>query len=280
MGIISACRGPGIEFRNVPLNNVSDDIDIAVMTPLPETPDYICSYRIIKPDITCQYVTEYGAKFGIVGEPSNTNFGQMTMSNPEKDKILHVYSETGALEYNCPNKLFKVNPELPSDNEAIDIATNFLRGIGFLFLDIDVENVVIGGSTNGIPSHLLVKFTRTIDGFPITGPGSKFGIRIGDEGEIVRVLVWHPEFEQAGEINIIEPYTAVNSLQTKKAYPAAPPDCKSIKIEDISLGYYLSSIDTYQQYLTPAYIFRGKCYNGKGEYLQDYVSWVDAGTYP
>ena len=250
--------------------------EVVLAASLPETSGDVSVYKIIYPDITVDIVAEYGKGFGFFGEAAFVDAKYIAMSNQETNEIFQINAKTGALEYTSLDKLFQVDSKLPSNDEAESIAIEYLKEVGLWYLDITVEEVVVGGSTNGIPSHLLVRFTRTIDGIPVTGPGNKFSVRIGDQGEVIRVLVWHPELEPCDSISIIKPSTVFENFQSDTENIVVPFDCECVEITEFRLGYYLSSIEGDQEYVLPVYIFEGKCLDCNGEYLQDYLGWTEA----
>jgi hypothetical protein len=127
-----------------------------------------------------------------------------------------------------------------------------------------LEKVTVGGTVDTTPSHLLVSFTQYIDGIPLTGPGDKFGVRISDNGEIARALIWHPELMIQGNIQCIDANQAYNSLIMGNKEYAVPTDCQEVIITNIYIGYYLEYILEGQEFVMPVYVFKGECFDSDG----------------
>jgi hypothetical protein len=143
------------------------------------------------------------------------------------------------------------------------------------------EGVEEGGETESglvkeYVAHLLVRFHRQIDGFPVTGAGSKFGVRIGDEGGVITVIkVWR-EVTAHNEVAINTPEQAYQELESGTGSYYAPPDCQKVVIEQVYLAYWMEPLDEHQEYVVPVYEFKGKCLDRDGEYLEDFAGWCEA----
>jgi hypothetical protein len=198
------------------------------------------------------------------------------MSNPEKQEIFQVLTTSGTIEYTCLNDLDPLSPTVPSNEEAVKIATEFLQLTGLWHSDLVANEAVVGGSVDGVTSLLLVRFTRYIDGYPVTGPGNKFGVRIGDHGKVVQLFIRYDELEQDKEVQIIAPSAAFEKLNAGDGVFTLPIDCSTVRITDVSIGYYLESISDKQENLTPFYIFRGECLDSSEGLLEEFTGWVDA----
>jgi hypothetical protein len=101
---------------------------------------------------------------------------------------------------------------LPDDQGAASIATEFLKQAGLWFPDVEVKEVVVGGTTGPNPAHLLVNFARSVGGMPLTGPGKKFGVRVGDQGEVVSMFVYYPELVPDKAVRVISAAAALDIL--------------------------------------------------------------------
>lgn len=233
----------------------------------------------------------------------------------EEVRQLSVWVNSGAVEYAIvyPDKLYPPErPNLPSEEEAGQIAIDFLAQSGLLPSDategagceVEVvtggtyaveeeapqegveeempeESVEEGGETKPevaeeYVAHLLVRFNRQIDGFPVTGPGNQLGVRIGDEGEVITILkVWR-EVTPYNEVVIKTPEQAYQELKSGASSYDAPLDCEKVVVEQVYLTYWMEPLDEHQEYVAPVYEFKGKCLDRDGEYLEDFVGWCEA----
>ncbi len=273
--VLSGCS----PFTNNDIENESmgqiGQAEFIIDTNLPDSPEKLAFYKIVPPDVTVESVENLGALLDFEGEAGFIPPYTIGMS-VSGIKSLRVNTNTGAVEFNYTHKLFQLNPELPSYEEAATIATNFLKDTNLWFSDLELKGVSIGGTVNTAPSHLLVSFTQYIDGFPLTGLGSKYGIRICDKGEIGKALIWHPELENQGEIQCIDANQACDNLISGNETVVLPSNCKEVRITNIYIGYYLESIVEEQEYVTPVYVFEGECLTSDGTYIEDFTAWIKA----
>jgi hypothetical protein len=243
-------------------------------------------YKVKAPDVTIDKVTEMGRKLGFGGEAAFIDGGEkisMVDESGGEVRQLMVWVNSGTVEYHFvePDKLYPPTPPtLPSYEEAGKIAMQFLAEAGLLPDGAQVREVKPGGSYGGPEgehvAHLLVSLTHEIDGVPLAGPGAKFGVRIGDGGEVVDFYrVWR-ETEPYKEISIKAPQEAYQDLLTGKGSYLAPSRCKKVVVESVSLAYWMEAADEKQEYVIPVYQFSGKCLDGEGNYLEDFVGWCQA----
>jgi hypothetical protein len=299
--------GFGVDFPAVEAPSGNPGFELAA-TDLPPNNTMIV-YRVKKPVVTTDSVREIGGKLGFEGGAGyidrETKIAMLD-DGAEEVRQLSVWVNSGAVEYAIvyPDKLYPPEPpNLPSEEEAKQIAIDFLAQSGLLPPDATVDGsyeaeVVIGGTyaiEEEVPqevlkeggeikpevieeyvTHLLVRFHRQIDGFPVIGSGNKFGVRIGDEGEVVTILkVWR-EVAPYNEVVINTPEQAYQELKSGAGSYYAPLDCERVVVEQVYLAYWMEPLDQYQEYVVPVYEFKGKCLDKDGEYLEDFTGWCEA----
>jgi hypothetical protein len=278
--LLSACSTPAVTTSSskYPISGVSTAmgavpaVSFELAAPLPDFPDKLQVYKMVKPDIAVDYVKALGVKFGLAGEISEwtKNF---LMSDNVTRTYLEVYKATGTLRYyklsyfEIPSDvLIKKPPVLPSDTEALRIATDFLLERDLLPKEDVAYKVEVGGSFGGIPTHLLVSFKHAIE---IEGPGALHAVRIGDGGEVVEVFInpTNPLVLPVQEMVAAKPITqAYQEMQTTKNY-SAPTGSRKVKIDNASIAYWIEAIDKGQDYVAPVYIFKGTCLDEAGKQL-------------
>jgi hypothetical protein len=266
-------------------------------------------YKVENPVVTTDSVREIGRKLGFEGGAGYID-GEtkiaMLDEGAEEVRQLSVWVNSGAVEYAIvyPDKLYPPEPpNLPSEEEARQIAINFLAQSGLLPADAtegdSCEVEVVTGGTYAVEqeapqegveeggetepevveeyvAHLLVRFHRQIDGFPVTGPGNQLGVRIGDEDGVITVLkVWR-EVTPYNEVVIKTPEQAYQELKSGDGSYDVPLDCEKVVVEEVYLAYWMEPLDEYQEYVVPIYEFKGKCLDKDGEYLEDFVGWCEA----
>jgi hypothetical protein len=149
-------------------------------------------YQFVKPTITASDFTILAGKFGLT---EGIYEGDETIVAGDKDgRVLRNYKATGTVEFNWSSHLFwgggtpgdGLKFSLPSDEEAMKIAQNFLAEVGLL-PEGDVASRVVGRTASGDSvGHLIVTFTHLVH---LAGLGVWRSVRIGNNGEIVEVNV-------------------------------------------------------------------------------------------
>jgi hypothetical protein len=268
---------------------------------LPDS-ESIMVYKIKKPEITAESVQDAGSKLGFTGTAGLIDGGtKYAMLDETTDQVRQysVWINSGAVEYAIvsPDKLSPDEPPtLPSEEEAIEIATNFLTQSGLmpddaLAGDVVTNSVKSGGTYNIIrqtgegsfeiidsyDTHLLVNFSRQINGIPVADSGgNKLGVRIGDKGEVISVLkVWR-EVEPYREYPIKSVEQAYNELISGKGSSNIPSGCAEITIDHVSLAYWMETLDVSQEYVLPVYAFTGTCRAANGDILENFIGWIEA----
>jgi hypothetical protein len=254
---------------------------------LPEVSNRAMVYKVKPPEVTVDKVAQMGRGLGFQGEVEvGTDMMAMIDMIDESSgqtRQLSVWTASGAVDYGFSPFMPKLYPDtpptLPSEEEAKEIATQFLAQAGLLPPGAHVSEVLEGGRCGGdgqpgYVAHLLVRFTWEIDSVPATS--TKFGLRIGDGGEVVRLVMVYREVEPYKEVSIRSPQKAYEDLLADKGSYAVPSDCQKVVVEKVSLAYWMEPAPIQQEYVIPVYEFKGKCLDGNGEYLEDFLGWCQA----
>jgi hypothetical protein len=257
-------------------------VSFELSAPLPDFPDKLQVYKMVKPEINEKYVKALGAKFGLEGEISEwpENF---LMGNDKTRTYLQVYKSTGTFKYTEFPKLYpdsetvlKSPPVLPPDAEALKIATDFLVERDLLPKGDVAYRVDVGASFGEIPTCLLVSFQHAIE---IAGPGARHGLRIGDRGEVVQVFINPtnplelPPLEMVAVKSVQQAYLEMKN-NTNYHVPAAS---RKVKIDSVAVAYWLEAIGEGQDYVAPVYKFQGSCFDAFGKQLEvPFVSIMEA----
>ncbi len=237
--------------------------DLAI--PLPEFPQNIRVYKMIKPDITIEDVTEIGASLGMTGEVGENDKSYL-MSNNETGAFLTVFKATGAFRYHISSRLFPgETPVLPSYEEAALIATNFLAERGWLDDGVKINSVVVGGEANGVPSHLLVIFDRPVDGYQFQFAADKDALRIGDGGEVVAVFI-NPVKYEFYKMAALKPVKQAYRDLKKTRDEFTQVGTLWVSIDSVSIAYWLDGVLSEQDYIYPVYVFKGQRHPGQDNY--------------
>jgi hypothetical protein len=257
-------------------------VTFELIAPLPDVPDKMQVYRMIKPEVNIEYAKTIGAKLNLSGGASLSPTENVYHMSNQKDILLDVYPATGAFSYSTGKLYSKAIydagklPVLPSFDKAAILATDFLNQRGWLSEDVKVDEVIIGGKVGNIPDHLAVSFDYRIDGFRVTGPGDKYSVRIADQGEIGQLMINPVKYSPHDIVTIKGVDQAFQELQTNKKY-AAPINTQKIKIDSVSTEYWLEPMNKGQEFIVPVFTFKGQCLDSTNKVINDrFIAWVEA----
>ncbi len=257
-------------------------------TSLPDADDVMMIYTVKQPNISVDSVADIGIKLGFAGDV--TDFSDKGLTMVDDGRQLIVWLGCGAVEYDRNDVVFpKEAPNLPSNEVAKQIAIEFLAKAGLLPSDAIVQEPVPGATYAGpaesptgevvsesYVAHLLIRFAREIDGFSVTGPGAKLAVRVGNNGEVGRVLkVWR-DVEPFKQVTVKSPEQALQDLRDGKGTHNTPVDCERVVLKRIYLAYWMEAASVEQEYVLPVYAFEGECLGQNGEYLEDFQGWCNA----
>ena len=213
----------------LPLNGtyLSPIGDVIFSTPIPDSPDSTTAYRVD----TSENISSY-------------------YSSEELEKIRNnVTSEADAPAVS--QQILENYGGFPSDAKVTYVATEYLEKINGSSEEIEEHYPI---STN-------VQYARSIDGNPVVGEGGFINIELGDNGELLYLnKVWRT-VTPAGNISIQPVTTAIEKLHhgevlNPKRYPY------NVNITRIRVGYYEKGRNQSQEYLEPAWLFRGTTESG------------------
>jgi hypothetical protein len=257
-------------------------VNFELSKPLPDFPNKLQVYQMVKPDITGESVKALGAKFGLIGEVMQDTSG-FAMQNKETGAYLSIYRATGTFRYSIDSKIFppsasviQKSPVLPSDAEALKIATDFLVERRLLPEGDVAYKVEVGGRFGEIPTHLLVSFKHAIQ---MTGPGGVHAVRIGDGGEIVEVFInpTNPLVLPTLEMATAKPVQQAFQEMINLKHYAAPSNAQTVLIDNVIIAYWIESNDEGQDYVAPVYKFTGRCRDENGKTMDSaFVGVVEA----
>jgi hypothetical protein len=257
-------------------------VSFELAAPLPDFPDKLQVYKMVKPEVNEEYVKALGAKFGLIGEISEGTENYLLRDN-QTQTSLEVYKPTGTFWYHLRSylripseEIIKNPPVLPSDAEALKIATDFLVERDLLPKGDVAYRVDVGARFGEIPTLLLVIFKHEIE---INGPGARHGVRIGDGGKVVEVFINPtnplvlPTLEMVAVKSIEQAY---QEMLTNRNFHA-PSMAQKVKIDNVTVAYWLEAIGQGQEYVAPVYKFQGACFDASDKQLEEpFVSIIEA----
>jgi PKD repeat protein len=232
-------------------------------------------------------ITTGGVISPVKGLVENYNFpspmGIVTISvaipdSPSDVIAYRIVSGSNDMSYFSGDNLVDVRPNITSETEAPKTAEAVLIPYGGL----PQGAVLIYNKTEYIeefdtitdeviakyPVTTNVQYGRYIDDMPVVGRGGYIYIDLGDNGELIYLnKVWR-SVSPDGNLFIIPVSAAIKKLQNgeilnPKKYP------NNVNITKIRLGYYEKGRNESQEYMEPAWLFKGT--TDAGEDIQYYV---------
>lgn len=246
------------------------NLTYVVSVPLPSTPEKVVLYKIVKPEITAELVSSLADAMDLKGTVREAD-DQMLLSDEPYSLEVHMHSGRVALidisRWMNPNE--RDLPEnLPSDEEAIEIATKYLKEKGLFSSDAfqcGVEHPqIVRSDENGVEigttfEDVQVSYCRKIDGRPVIG--SELTVEVGGGGDILNVYKLWRDYAPEEECSIITPEEALEELKSA-GIPADAKSRQTAEITGIELGYYEAQAMEDPACLVPIYIFRGDVKDG------------------
>ena len=200
---------------------------------------------------------------------------------PTKDNIVRYVSESDVnttLEHNLVSGDISFNrnfgryigdfaPKLPANERAVKYAIIFLEDNRLMPANPEeLEVAHIGGLRSnavlkgGEPGPIIdklktISFSRSLNGLPVIGAGSKLVVNIGDNGEVIGVIRRWRELSEPTHLKVSEVITEGEALKTLKSKLVEEFGEESQgEIMDIQLAYYDNNGSTIQ----PVYAFQTK----------------------
>lgn len=263
---------------------------IVLDTVMIKGPERVMVFKTGPATVSKADVVELAKKFGVtdISEPRE---GDAVISVSSKDMRYNVmlYKNGGQLyedneRVDTPNG-FDIYENLPSDEEAVNIATAFLKERELL-----PEEAVFrksrhnkafklnhsGGEPTVVYEKISLVFSRELDGLNIEG--TQFMVDVGGYGDIISYFVNWKEYEPMGEYPIKTAENAFNELKQKgTSFSSGPQKPDRISIQKMYLAYYTKALAYPEDYLEPVWVFEGTA-SADGETIAPVTEYIPALT--
>lgn len=187
---------------------------------------------------------------------------------PEKPAKISLYIQKGEeRDFYISDDLMKPKESLPSNETALKIAEEFLTKRGLPDdaklttierVELKGLNVKTGEIVSQKPLFVSIKYKRTLNGFPVVGPGDEIEVAVAKD-----VLYFSKKWkilERVADVNAIPASEALKKLEKGEILNKPMGLAYPITIHRIELGYYS------EKELYPAWIFH--CKDSAGEDLK------------
>jgi hypothetical protein len=270
-------------------------IELTVDTDLPEIPDELPVYKVIRPNFDEDYATEIAGKLNLNDNLEKIDEYDFPLKrfHFEKDgKILEVF-EDGSI-YVC----YVIEPgrpsSLPSDEECIEIARDWLEDNGLYpknVISISTSPIILVVAKGHevlyeFTQNISVSFTIGINGYETQGMGAY--VAVGENGEIIKAYINSPEFEEYTTVVLKQPEevlaTFEDYLDNLELFYTDSPLClvdnirSTMSVTDISLKYFcmLSEDSDVVALAQPILVLEGQGYDEIHPDSSSFTGRVDA----
>ena len=256
---------------------------IVMNTSQPPPVDSIMVYKVVQPHYTRQDIISLGEKFNM-SPNDRIKQGDVGFGIMKTDHSRHVYlKNTGSVEFVDTTRAHNPNPldvpgNLPSDEEAIAIATKFLKD-----RDLLPEGAVSNGVTHGKIYRLMdggpdivtwedieVWFDRKLNGYPVEG--TQLELAIGGRGDVLEYFTNWRTYEPYKKFAVKAPEQALEELKTS-GVPTGMNTPDNFTVNKMYLGYHTKAGAYTENYLEPVWVFKGNVIvNGSpAMYMEQYI---------
>jgi hypothetical protein len=240
---------------------------ISLNNSLPNKIDNVIVYKDIPLYLTRQDIISLGQKFNI-SSPYKIKEGEKGFSIGSEDRSADaLIMNTGWVEYTNNIRAHNENSldipgNLPSDDEAVKIATKFLKDRdlfpkGAELLTVD-HGKIYGQDENGndtvVWEDIQVWYGRKLNG--ITVEGTQLMLAIGANGEPLEFFTNWRTYEPFKKLPVKTPESAFKELKTKGVYVGSDKPDKVV-INTVYLAYYTKAGAFSEEYLEPVWVFQG-----------------------
>lgn len=202
---------------------------------------------------------------------------------------IFVLSESGTIACSASKENEAVHDpvELPSDDECIRIAREWIAGLGSLTEDYTTKAPLVGendfvtkqidGQAVRFPTIKTVTFMyKDLDELEVNGVAPRIIVDISHDGEVISVMIIRREFLEYRRYPVITPEEAMKNIRNGvgAVYCTGETGGEGI-VTSVRLAYYNPEAAAESEYLYPVYIFEGK--SGEGSFTA--VTYAMPGEY-
>lgn len=255
-----------------------------------EAPDQMPIYRLEETSQSAHDAVRIALALGMDPDELTYDLSQRTYWVEETDPraTLHVSDAGSEISYHRDTSYAGIDerpPELPGDEEAVELARAFLERTDLMppseqvatpprvFIDERVGHCDTGDQSNATDGSCTftnisksVRYERLVDGYP-TIYANSLAVGFGDEGEIREVSVqWEPirQIDTDPVVGFEHAYQDAQSMGDD--WWQAPGGCESPEITTARLGYFFPERDSVGEtwgpsgpWVFPVYLFEGRC---------------------
>jgi len=239
---------------------------------MPSVPEKLMVYKTMNIDNPREAIREYAKKFGFTGE-INEGDTRISIASDDVTSWVSLSKISGSAEFHNEtlatiDRPLDLPENLPSDEEAIRIATSFLKekdryppGINFSGINYEMKNGFISkGKPVSRRESVIVWFDRTLNGLNVEGTIITVTI-VGQPGEVSEYYGRWRNYKPYKELPLKTPEQALEELR-KTGVSAGLHSPGNVSIDQVYLAYHTKTGLEHEDYLEPVYMFKGHADSG------------------
>ena len=253
------------------VNPLIGNLTLVLECSLPEVPTTVPRLKVTEPTIDEETARVIAEKVFGLSVDSDLH-GSFSFLDKHNGKTLYLSGMSSLLYFDDSHRRSGAIPSLPSAEEAVSIAYNFLEKLRKLFPKPEDAQIILGevfeaeisilslpdGTEIGkIVYSIGVSFRQELYGIRLWGPGADLSIWVAN-GKVVNAEIRQKWTHVDGYIEIIlAPEEALKKLLRWETFGPQPlvgplPTEGEIRIKSMELVYY-ADLPSMQSYLTPCY---------------------------
>ncbi|MBP2132476.1 hypothetical protein J2128_000397 [Methanomicrobium sp. W14] len=247
--------------------------------PSKESQDSVMVYRTLSPVVTDDITLGYAKIFNVTGILKNDVVIQ-SENNRYAIEISRISGSVTYSDYKRPNEKQDAPEFLPSDEEAIEIATKFLKE-NDLYPDGVANTVVqrenaytVGKGDEVYFGEIGVWYRRSLNDIKVEG--TQLVVYVGGGGDIIGYYANWREYEPYKEYTVITLDKAFENLKSEGVYVGKDNKDAQVYIDDAYLAYHTKAGAYTENYLEPVWVFKGNVMNEDNKLVTDVVQYVPA----
>jgi hypothetical protein len=270
-GVIKGAEKSAIEQPTPTLTTVSNNIAGRVSHNLSLNPsvsmvgginerEKILIYKTVAPIVTNETTLDYAKKFNVTG----TLRGGQVIQSKDLRYAIQISKKSGTVryqDYKRPNAQLDAPQTLPTDDEAVKIATQFLKDRdlypeGVIDPTPVRENVYTDGKGDEIYyGQIGVWYHRLLNNMNVEG--TQLVVYVGGNGDVTGYYANWRNYEPYKEYTITPPLEAFTKLKNN-GVPVGMNDADAtVSIDDMYLAYQTTAGAYSEDYLRPVWVFKG-----------------------
>lgn len=235
--------------------------NLIMKAPTKTATNSILVYKTRPPNVNKESTLAFAKKFNVTGKLR----GETTVQSDDLVYGVTLTKNSGSAEYlnvKRPNAKQDAPEYLPSDDDAVKIATKFLKDRdlfpeGAAFSKTYRENAI---AVSEKPERVVfgqigVWFNRTLNGMKVEG--TQLVVYVGGNRDVIGYYANWRDYEPYKEYTLSTPQEAFDKLKAKGVPVGMNKPDSIVSIDDVHLAYKTTAGASSEEYLEPVWVFKG-----------------------